>query len=238
MYIAICDDDEEVIKQVTEHIDRFAETYSDIRYKAFSSAEAVIEYYSQYGNKFDVLITDIELEAVNGVELASRIRNMDENIAIFFLTYHTEYAIKCFKPRPVDFWIKPLSYEVLEEGLCKVLRLLRKNNEYITVYSDRRSVRIKCSDILYIERQSRKTTVYTVDSEYCTNRSLSDFLNELDNKRFVRIYQSHIINIAKVRHIDNNKLKLYGSEYDFDIGRRFINDLKKRYVMYKEECAL
>ena len=104
MRVAICDDETEVIKKLAGYIDRFASEYGNIKTKTFHSAEDVVDYYKTNGNVFDVLITDIELGSSDGIELADWVRNRDENVYIFFITSHTEYAIHCFRPCPLNFW--------------------------------------------------------------------------------------------------------------------------------------
>lgn len=235
MNIALCDDDKDIIKQVTGYIRRFSEEDHDVSCKVFSSAEDVISFYNSNGNKFDVLITDIELKNINGVELALRIRERDELIAIFFMTSHTEYAMQCFRPRPMDFWVKPLSYDVLKDGFLRVERIMRQNNKYVEIYADKEKIKLRYNDIIYIERQGRKTVVYAVSGKYRTNRSLSEFARELDPARFVRIYQSHIINLGRIKSITDSKVSLNGMKEDFTVGRTYMENLQKRYIRYKED---
>lgn len=234
MRVAVCDDDRETVRQVTEAIERFSKEYFEVAYKAFYSAEDAMHYYQMNGNTFDALITDIELHNMNGIELAKRVRDRDDDVTIFFLTAHRQYAIECFKPRPSDFWEKPLKYEDLVYGLKLALKGMRRNSGFVDVISDRITKRIKCSDIIYIEKKGRKTLLHTVSGSFMTNKSLSDFENELSPEKFVRIYQSYIINIAKIDHIQENKVKLYDVEEMLDIGRTYMSTLKRRYMKYKE----
>lgn len=237
MRVAICDDEAEVINKLTGYINRFASEYGNIKIKKFNSAEDVVEYYKTNGNVFDVLITDIELGSADGVELAGWVRNRDENVYIFFITSHTEYAIRCFRPCPMNFWVKPLSYEQFCDDFNRVVRLMQRHNEYIEIISERTAVRLRCSDIIYIEREKRRTVVHTREQQYITSKSLAEFENELDPERFIRIYQSDIINLEKVKRVIKKEVELDGIEGRFEIGRIYMSDFKRRYIRFKEGCV-
>ena len=111
---------------------------------------------------------------------------------------------------------------------------MRRNSGFVDVISDRSTKRIKCSNIIYIERKGRKTLIHTAYGIFNTNKSLSEFENELSPEKFVRIYQSYIINIAKIDYIQDNKLKLYDVDEMLDIGRTYMSTLKRRYMRYNE----
>lgn len=96
--IAICDDEKDCINWVENYLDAFRRKYKNIKWEVFYSAEELLDYYDRHGNTFDILITDIEMNQINGVELANTIRRRDKGIIIFFLTSYTEYALQCFEP--------------------------------------------------------------------------------------------------------------------------------------------
>lgn len=235
MRIAVCDDSKEIVEQVIGYIDRFSGGRYDIKYKRFYLAEDAMDYYKMNGNTFDILITDIEFNGtMNGIELASRVRNRDEEVVIFFLTSHSHYAIDCFNARPFNFWRKPLEYEALEFDLSLAFKQLCRNNDFIDIIARKENKRIKYSDILYIEKKGRKTVFHTVSGDLCANISLSELETRLPPQRFVRIYQSYIIDITKVEQHHKNQVKIKGVEEELEIGRTFMGTFNRRYTRYKE----
>lgn len=239
MNIAICDDQDESIEVIVDYLTKFRQTYRNISWEAFYSAEELLDYYETNKNEFDVLITDIEMTQLNGVELANRIRTIDKKIVIFFLTSHTEYAIQCFRPEPMNFWVKPVSYDLFAEDLCRAMKRIKNadRHKYISIIEERHTIRLNTEDIVYIEKEERKTKIHMVNSIHKTNKLLSEFEAELPRGIFVRIYQSYIVNIAFVKVLKEKSVILNGTDQILDVGRTYAENLKLRFIEYKERKA-
>jgi len=238
MYIAICDDEITYIEQLEEYLVRLRDIYHNLRWKVFKNAENIFEFYQRNGNKFDILITDIELDNISGVELANAIRERDKNIIIFFLTNYKEYAIQCFRAEPLNFWVKPVSYDVLCEDFKRAYSRITQSQEYIPIIENRQIKEVKYCDIIYLEKWERKTIVHTPIYDYKTNKSLSDFQKNLDMKLFARIYQTYIINLSYVVNFSNSGVKLKGVNEMLPIGRTYLEEFKKKLIRYKERRLL
>lgn len=238
MYAAICDDEKECIEHIEKCLVRLQDIYHDLKWKTFGCAEEVLEFYKRNGNKFDILITDIEMKDISGVELANSIRSRDRNVIIFFLTGHTEYAIQCFRAEPMNFWVKPVSYEIIKEDFGRAKRRMLQDNEYITITENRQSNKIKYCDIVYLEKSDRKTIIHTKEYDYKTNKSLSEFQKELSCDNFVRIYQTYIVNLAYVKSFTEKIVELKGRDELLPVGRTYMEELKRALIRYKERRLL
>ena len=122
MRVAICDDENVWVNRIEEHLIRFKKSHKDIEWEVFYSGEQLVEHYSRGERLFDILILDIELKELSGIETALKIREADKKAAIFFMTSHTKYVYDCFKPAPANFWVKPVEYEVLRDDFEEVIR--------------------------------------------------------------------------------------------------------------------
>lgn len=238
MYIAVCDDEDEYIKTLEEYLERLMEVYSGLSWKVFKSAEEILDHYQRNGNTFDILITDIEMGGMSGVELANKIRSRDRRIIIFFLTSYREYAIQCFRAEPLNFWVKPLSYDVIKEDFERAHRRILQSQKYISFTENRKEIEVGYDDILYFEAWGKKTLIHTRIGEYTTNRSLSKLWEELDSDYFVRVSQTYIINFAYVESFSDGSIKLKEINGSIKIGRTYLNDWRKGIMRYKKRRLL
>lgn len=238
MYIAICDDEDEYIKILDEFLVRLQQTYHGLKWKIFKCAEDVLNFYQRNGNRFDILITDIEMGNISGIELANTVRNRDRNVIIFFLTSYREYAIQCFRAEPLNFWVKPLLYDIIQEDFKRAYSRIVQSQEYITIIENREVKEIKYDDILYFEAWGKKTLIHTLMCDYTTNKSLSHFQKELDGNHFVRVNQTYIINFAYIESFSDTSLELKSVQGSIPIGRTYLNDWKKGLMRYKKRRLL
>lgn len=238
MYVAICDDEVTHISQIENHLIQLKNTYSNLKWKIFNSAEKLLEFYQRNGNKFNILITDIEMGKMNGVELANIIRNKDQDIIIFFLTSHRDYAIQCFRAEPMNFWLKPLSFDVMNTDFQRAYKRINQSKKFITIIEKRQVYEVRYNNIVYLEKWERKTVIYTKSYEYRTNKSLADFQKELDSNIFVRVNQSYIVNMQYIKELSDTDLQLKGIIGSIKIGRNYLAALKKKFMQYKERRLL
>ena len=237
--VAICDDEEEWVIRMEHYLKKFRESHKEweIKWDSFYSAEELLNYYEQNGNEVDILITDIEMKGLNGVDLANKIRSMDKNIVIFFLTSHTEYAIQCFRPEPMNFWVKPVSYNSFSEDLCRAIQRIDKAIRYISIIEERHTIRLNVDNIIYIEKEERKTLIHMINGVHITNKLLSQIEHELPAELFVRIYQSYIVNLAFVKVLKEKYIILKHTGQSLNVGRTYAENLKRRFIEYKERVA-
>lgn len=238
MYVAICDDENEHIIQLENCMMKLRKEFQNLRWKTFGNAESFLEVYNKNKHEFDILITDIEMAGMNGVELAAQIREGNSNIIIFFLTSHTEYAIQCFRPEPMNFWLKPIEYSVFENDMKRAAQRIEAFQRYITIIEDRFPIRINYMDIKYIEKKERKTIIHTTTGSHCTNKLISHIQSELPEDLFVRIYISYIVNVSYVLSMSDKYVYIKGNKEPLILSRNYAGELRKRFISFKERKVL
>ncbi len=99
--IAIADDDAAFLAKIGKYIQKYQkENGEDIQLTAFSDAKELIESYSSV---YDIVILDIEMPGMNGMKAAERIRQVDENVVLMFITNMIQYAIRGYSVGALDF---------------------------------------------------------------------------------------------------------------------------------------
>lgn len=221
--IAICDDENKCINILEQHLLEFKKIYSNIAWDIYYSAE---DFFGNMGNlQYDIIITDIEMKGINGVELANKIRELDDNIIIIFLTSHEEYMRECFFSTPLNFWDKPLKYEVLQKDLIRAIDKITSNNKILKIKTLDGIVRLFYKDIFYFESQNHTVIVHTNREDYRFYSSLKNISKSLDGD-FAFCSQSYLVNLNFVKTIKNNCVIL-DNDARIVITRTFGADFKR-----------
>ena len=118
--IAICDDDAIILKTLGKYFGKLND--ATIKYDIYNSADTLYRYVEEQGTVYDVFILDIEMQGMNGLELAQKIREKDSNCLIIFLTNYSQYVFSVFEVITFDFLRKPLEYSEFENLIKKIKR--------------------------------------------------------------------------------------------------------------------
>lgn len=209
--IAVCDDEENQINYLSVLVKDWAEQYGyTARIVPFLSAEA---FWFQYEEEkdYDMLLLDIEMRQMNGVELARQLRVRDETIQIIFITGYPEYIAQGYEVAALHYLMKPVNSEKLSEVLNRAVTILHKKERSILVWCDKACQRILTDTIVYAEVLSHQVTLYTTDHEYHTKCSISE-MERLLGGDFIRCHRSYL---AGLKHV----ARMTKSEVIFEDGR-------------------
>lgn len=227
MILAICDD-KKIIRDYLSDIGlKYGrENNVDVELIQFSSGEEVLDY----DGFIDLLLLDIKLSGMNGIEVKDRI-NKKENIDyIIFVSGVINQVWKCFGKKTIGFMQKPVLYR----DFCEKMVEYKKAKDagiIIEIATENGISFIKAEKIIYIRAQNVYSEIITEKSTYLVRESLSEYENKLGKGTFYRIHKSYLINMDYIKSIDGyiailemgNKLK---------IGRTKLKDLKNLYRDY------
>jgi len=160
-------------------------------------------------NRPDVVFLDVDMPGMTGVEVARAISDLDPSACLVFATAHEGYRREAFEVYAFDYLVKPFSLDRVDETLDRIRlsRSLRMEKEEATAP---RKVMIKSrdgiafldpKDILLLQREERMTVIYTADARYQSGDSLSEWMERLDPKTFMRSHKSYIINLSAVTEL-------------------------------------
>lgn len=231
MKIAVCDDENECINTVELYLEKFKHKHKNVDWDVFYTGEEILSHYDKNGNIYDVIIMDIELNGISGIETAKQIRTLDKTVTIFFLTSHTKYAIECFKPSPKNFWVKPLKYDVFADDMEDVYKQITSvKNIFSFSYGDK-YMRIEYEKILYISSDNKKIIVHTSDNVYEFNGALKKYGAELENENFTSPHKSYYVNLKHVKGVDGNYVTLSNEEF-IPISKHRKKEFKMSFINY------
>lgn len=228
--VAICDDENNERESIVHMVDK-ALNFKNKQYKIFEFING--EELLSSALLFDIYFLDIKLDKLTGIEVAKKIRLINENAVIIFITGLKDYVFDAFDVRAFHYILKPVDQDKLKEILYSALLQFDKKDKFILVKTNRVSTKILIKDIIYIESQQRKLKVHTTYDIIEYYYKLSDIEQELSNDNFFRCHKSYIVNLKYVHSYDNtfitlkNFEKIYVSKYKLaDFSKTFMYYLK------------
>lgn len=168
----------------------------------------------------DIVITDIRMPRMDGIELAQQLAGQPQSPAIVFVTAYDEFALKAFELAAADYLLKPARAARLLEALRKARRLASADLQ-ILAPAGRQRLRVvergsvllvPVADVLYLRAEQKYVTVRTAEREYLLEESLAHLETEFAG-RFVRIHRNCLVAKAAVGGVVREADKGEGGEH-------------------------
>jgi DNA-binding LytR/AlgR family response regulator len=166
-------------------------------------------------NKIDILLTDIEMPQLNGLQF---IESLKSKPLIIFITAYRDYAIEGFESGVVDYLVKPVAYNRFIKAITraqeslKAKEFVQSDNEFeldrMFIKSDNRLVKIFFEDIVYIEALKDYLRIHISEKERYITHSTMKAMEEKLPDYFFRIQRSYIINTKYIKSFYGNTVKL------------------------------
>ncbi|MBW4828979.1 MAG: LytTR family DNA-binding domain-containing protein [Clostridiaceae bacterium] len=231
IYIAVCEDE----KIQVELLEKYVNNWADERnikavIEAFSSAES-FDFSWSMNKRYDVLLLDIQMEGINGVELAKKIRKEDDIIDIVFITAIFDYIQVGYDVGAINYLIKPIDEKKLHQCLDRVVQKTSKEAKTILIDMDGEIIRIIQDDIRYIESFGHNVEIITIDEKYTARKNIGIIEKELDENSFVRCHRSYIVGLEHVKRIGREDIEL-DNEDVIPVSRRKYSKTNMAFIKY------
>lgn len=226
MRIAICDDENYWRESLKNYLDEYSQNnHIEMLTTYFNSGLSLLKSLSS----FDVIFMDYQMEALNGIETARKIRSSNKNSIIIFVSAYPDVALDTFEVDAFRFLAKPINKEKLFRSLDDYLK--EEKVQFLIFKTNNGSIKIKESDIIYCESVRRHTIIHTADESYEILTNLRDIEKQLSKEKFMRCHKSFIISFYHIRSYDNNEITLDNNCKAY-IGRKYHPQFKKAVEGY------
>ena len=230
--IAICEDEEDQQELLKAHIKQIFKGLSvEYSLDVYNSGEELIENYSK---DIDIVLLDIPLIEINGMDTARKIRLIDNKVEIIFITSLIEYALEGYEVRAYRYLIKPVKYDDLKEYIINCIKEIDINNKYIIVKEQGNQMKLDINEITYVEVQKETITIHTFNKVYKINGTMNNIEKEIDCCRFFRCHKSFLVNLDHVKSIKQYIAILENSE-EVPISRYRFKVTKDKFFDFLEE---
>ncbi len=201
MEVAIVDDVKEELELVQKYLMDFSRDYSEnFQITAYETGEQFLEDFKE---QFDLIIMDIDMPGINGIDTAREIRKNDEHVVLMFVTAMPQYALTGYEVDAIDYVIKPVAYPDFALKLKKALRfvVMNKADEPLILQTNEGIVSLRISDIYYVESALHYCIYHTKDKEYRVRENISHAEKTLSPFSFARCNSGYLVALKKVRAI-------------------------------------
>lgn len=222
--IAICDDDLNNANEIKGLIcDKIS--MNDCSISIYIDGE---KFLSSDFCEFDMVFLDIEMGKISGIDIATQIRDKNENVIIFFVTSHFRYISEALKSMPFQYILKPLNekkelfYQEFERGIKRLKKI--RNTLTISMLGGEEILRV--DTLVYIESLNRSIIIHTDNKEVEILGRLNEWVKKLTPFGFVQCHKSFIVNLNRIEKIKHNKIVMENKKI-IPIGRKYLQSFKE-----------
>lgn len=227
--IGICDDDERQIAGLRGILGKWAiHKPFALTIEEYTSAESFL--FSYPDKPCNLLLLDIEMKGLNGMELARKLRAQKDMLPIVFITGYSEYMNDGYEVEALHYLIKPLDEEKLFSVLDRYLKRYTPEQEIVLPCEDG-MVRICPDEIVYGEAEGKKTKLYLADrNEVLCPLGIGECRKMLTDD-FICCHRSYIVNLRYIRSIGKMELRLDAGK-EIPISRRLYKEVNQKFIEF------
>lgn len=229
MQIAIVDDSRQDAERVEKCLRRFnEETGHTAEIRHYPNAE---QFLHNYAFGFDLVIMDIDMPGMNGVDVARLMRRSDPDVVLMFVTNMPQYALAGYEVEAVDYILKPVAYQDFALKLRKALRYIQRNrDEKVALQTAEGMVRISVREITYVESMLHYLIYHTQDRDYRVRQTMGDAEDELQAFQFARCSKSFLVNLRHVQAVVKDDVVVNSVRLKMSRGKR--KDFLDRFAQF------
>ena len=177
-----------------------------------------MELLDDYRPVYDVLFLDVEMKHLDGMETARRVRELDKDVIIVFITNMAQYAIGGYAVGALDYVLKPVPYFAFSQQLRKVEEQLRRRvRHYLALPVEGGLRRLDSSLIYYLESEGHRVHFYTEEGDFAAAGTLKAFEEKLAERPFARCNSGYLVNLAQVKGVQQGMVQV--GPYELQLSR-------------------
>ena len=202
--------------------------------RPFGSPESFLFAYEEERD-FDLLFLDIQMEGMDGMELARKIRERDRDIVIVFTTGISDYLEEGYEVEALYYLIKPLSAEKVEKCMEKAAAR-RRQERFVTLHTADETMKIGEESINYVEARGRGCCIGRVrqSGELEVRESLGELEQMLEAGEFMKCHRSYLCRIGNIHHIGKEEV-FFDDGSSAPVSRRLCQQVKQKFIAYFRE---
>ena len=232
IYIAICDDNKKSVEVLENKVSAWLkENHKMAKVHTYTQSQ-MLQYDIEEGHHYDLILSDIEMPQIDGMDLAAYMKRYLPDVLIIFM----KYAVDAFELSIFRYIPKNMIGEKLPRALTDAVKMIElQENEYYCIQTAGRVEKISYKQILYICRQGKNAVFYLTDGkETKVRKSLSQVFQELNSEDFFYVDRGDIVNLAYIMNVRNSMIELKdGSRLPVSQGK--LEEVKERLGKFWRE---
>ena len=169
-----------------------------------------IDLVDDYKGQYDIIFLDIQMKHLDGMAAAEKIRAIDSEVIIIFITSTVQYAVQGYMVDALGYVLKPVPYTAFAQLMDKAMDRVeaRSKKVHIRVPVEDSQVRIDCDTISYIESQRNNVVIHSEDRDYVTAGPLKKFEEMLSQYGFSKCHNAYLVKLSQVSAVQKEELVL------------------------------
>ena len=209
--VCIVEDEAEQAKLLKNYISR----YGNDNKQQFSITYLSdgIDLVDEYQSQFDIILLDIQMKHLDGMAAAEKIRKIDSDVIIIFITSTVQYAVQGYAVDALGYVLKPVPYTQFEQLFDKATSRVqaKQHHIYIKVSVDDKQIKLDCDKVYFIESQRNNVVIHCEDGDYTTAGPLKRFDEMLMEHGFSKCHNAYLINLSAVEAVQKEEVILTNS---------------------------
>lgn len=230
MQIAVLDDDLHDLQYLSEAAEKICQELSFACTVCPYNSSVQLLHDLEAGAQYNLLILDVMMDKLDGLELAAKLRDMGNQALIVFVSSNREMALHGYEVSAIRFLAKPLDVSKLEEALRYAYSRIQAKKEILLPATDGQH-RISYSDIQYVEAFERGTRFVMTDETLETKLKFSEAERMLPQSAFIKCHRAYIVNVALTKRIRPYEFYMK-SGIIVPISRHRYNEVNRQFVEY------
>lgn len=232
--IAVCDDEQSQIEYTKTAVSTWAAACGHLPvFSEFPSAEAFLFNYAENQN-YDILLLDIEMNEMNGIDLAKKVREGNNRVQIVFITGYPDFMSEGFEVAALHYLMKPVKREKLFAVLDRAVENLGHKEESLILETESGILRINFSQIMAAEAKGHDTLLTLTDRKETAKIGINDLEKRLDES-FVRCHRSYLVGLRHITRITKTDVILDNGDV-IPLSRRMYTEVNQKFIgFYKGE---
>ena len=227
--VAIVEDDAEYADQLVEFLDRYRlESKEEMHSTIFRNGLNIVEDYQPV---WDIILLDIEMPMLDGMTAAERIRVLDPDVILIFITTMAQYAIKGYEVDAMDFVLKPVNYYAFRMKLRKALRVLgERSTASVLVRTENGTRKLPVSSLRYVEVRDHRLIYRSTQGDFEMFGSLKELESTL-GRDFARCNHCYLVHLRFVDGVQEDNVLVGGDALKISRPRKkaFMQQLSDYY---------
>ena len=183
------------------------------------------ELISAYQPGVDILLLDIEMPVMDGMQTAKILREKDKKVVIVFITNLAQYAIQGYEVQALDFIVKPMNWDIFSFRMDRIISRLEKRLQgaalTLSIRTDSGPLkRIDVTDLLYVEVNHHTLTYHAVSETFTARGTMRETEEILLPQGFCRCNQCYLINLRYVTGVDNETVFVGNEQLHISRGKK------------------
>ncbi|MBD5104246.1 MAG: response regulator transcription factor [Ruminococcaceae bacterium] len=228
--IAICEDSPEERDYISDTVRTWSkQSGTAVDLSTFSSAEAFLFHYDDEKD-FDILLLDVEMNEMNGVDLAKHLRNEDNRSQIVFITGYPDYMAQGYDVSALHYLLKPVMPDRIAEVLNRAMRNIGKIGRSISLRKDGKTERVFVDQIVYAEIISHRVVFQTLSDTYEARMTITE-AKQLLGDEFIQCHRSYIVALKFIKNVCNSEVTLDNGAV-IPLSRQLYKEVNSAFLSY------